>query len=484
MFDKEIFSKPNIRDYLNKLDKKKLKLIQDCLKVDKFINNRNQNQLYISRSINWVDLFNKKNEIKPDKFGRITEENYLSADTLNNILDNPKYAINVLLRFFDVKITEICSVFDDAENKKIDNVKIVGQGASGLTFLFDNINDMVVKRLALDKGDTIDRTMNKVSDSLGYYYPDLNRFVIKKPVLEVIIGNLLGQYSRDPKDYYENYNKNFLKYEGVWICKSEVNPKIYILMERFTKSFRNYYENDLKEKVSVSLLKNIFFQFIFSINMAQKLYKFVHHDPHMDNIGILEIRNNEKYLSYQLNNQRYFLPNQGILYKMFDYDNAIIKKPIELTSYWRTYFTELNKNNQYKKTDDEYQVRDEEFKPGFDIAFFIGSIIIEFLFDFNETKTKQDEKTIYFIIEIINQIYKLTNRKLESMNPNSIISQYIKDFYVVHDIKKKNIMPKYEISLIDLTVLLSNDVFDDYKKDPNSDSVYNVAAFHTQESLE
>lgn len=77
-----------------------------------------------------------------------------------------------------------------------------------------------------------------------------------------------------------------------------------------------------QRNLSLNVWKSIIFQVVFSIHAMQEKYKLMHNDLHHGNILIDKIDENG-YLSYNIQNTKYYVKHNGIIPKLFDYEFAM-----------------------------------------------------------------------------------------------------------------------------------------------------------------
>jgi hypothetical protein len=80
----------------------------------------------------------------------------------------------------------------------------------------------------------------------------------------------------------------------------------------------NTYEND--KDISNNQWKYIVFQLVYTISVMQHHYRMMHNDFHYGNILIDTRIKPGGYLVYEINNKIYYIPNTGIIPKLWDFE--------------------------------------------------------------------------------------------------------------------------------------------------------------------
>lgn len=83
----------------------------------------------------------------------------------------------------------------------------------------------------------------------------------------------------------------------------------------------NTYEDD--KEIDDTTWKNIVFQLVYTLAVLQHYYKFMHNDFHYGNILIDNTIKPGGYFVYEINGVQYYLPNKGIIPKIWDLEFAM-----------------------------------------------------------------------------------------------------------------------------------------------------------------
>jgi hypothetical protein len=83
----------------------------------------------------------------------------------------------------------------------------------------------------------------------------------------------------------------------------------------------NTYEDD--EEIDDTTWRNIVFQLIYTLAVLQHYYKFMHNDFHYGNILVDNKIKSGGYFVYEINGSKYYLPNTGVIPKIWDLEFAM-----------------------------------------------------------------------------------------------------------------------------------------------------------------
>lgn len=97
-------------------------------------------------------------------------------------------------------------------------------------------------------------------------------------------------------------------------------PVQMICMEKCDGTLDELLEND---ELGDDEIESALTQVVFSLLVFQKCFSFTHNDLHTNNIAYVET--NMKYIVYTYDNQKYYIPTHGRIFKMIDFGRAIYK---------------------------------------------------------------------------------------------------------------------------------------------------------------
>ena len=80
----------------------------------------------------------------------------------------------------------------------------------------------------------------------------------------------------------------------------------------------NTYEND--EEISDLTWKTIVFQIVYTLAVIQYHYKLMHNDCHYGNVLVDNTIQPGGYFVYTINNKKYYVPNNGFISKLWDWE--------------------------------------------------------------------------------------------------------------------------------------------------------------------
>lgn len=300
------------------------------------------------------------------------------------------------------------------------NITIIGKGIQGTVFILNGINNLVIKRTIIENIDYL-----IINNYKG-------KILTTKALHEIIIDTIFTQLYIGING---NFNKNFPFYDGFYICPY-IQEKYYsfIVMERCNLTLKNLFSTCQSYK----LVKGIIFQILFAIKTIQFLFKAIHNDLHLDNILL---QKNNKNLYYKFGKNIWYLPELEYIIKLTDFGlTSIFIEPNILLN-------EIFIGN-YKKSNII-----DIYLPGYDIIFVLYTIIYELPLEDNKIKN---------LLNILcSQIYDIYEQNY-NINIKPIKGDFITNFSY-NFINKFN-RPNIEVSKLDLTKLLYNSVFDEYKE--------------------
>jgi hypothetical protein len=83
----------------------------------------------------------------------------------------------------------------------------------------------------------------------------------------------------------------------------------------------NTYEDD--KEIDDTTWRNIVFQLIYTLAVLQHYYKFMHNDFHYGNILVDNTIKSGGYFVYEINGAKYYIPNTGVIPKIWDLEFAM-----------------------------------------------------------------------------------------------------------------------------------------------------------------
>ncbi|NBO99431.1 MAG: hypothetical protein EBU90_04790 [Proteobacteria bacterium] len=143
------------------------------------------------------------------------------------------------------------------------------------------------------------------------------------------------------------------------------------------------YEND--QEITDEQWKSIVFQLIYTIAVIQHHYRMMHNDFHYGNILIDNTVQPGGYFVYEIGNQKFYVPNTGVIPKLWDfefsmvysnriadcYPNKFITGPFE---YDKRTHTTIVKPEDLDEDDEEYNVP-YNYNEVYDLHYFLTSLL-------------------------------------------------------------------------------------------------------------
>ena len=377
------------------------------------INKREPNSLDLKVFIHVLDMKEAVLETKSNKplLGQKVD-GYISMDILNKNIDN-------IYTLIDLKNKTFCNYIQS-------NRVILGKGLTGTVFTIPNTKDVVIKEFTFNYDKDLFKRHNNI-------------IVTKKAIHELFIAARFTQiFNGLPNG---TFNKNFLHYDGFFICPSKDGYQGYIAMESIDKVFEQIYDAPL----SLKFIKSIMFQLLFAIKTMQYIYKAVHNDLHYKNVMFKKssfIKN--KFLKYKFKKDSWYVENVDYIVKIGDLDLVSIF------------------DNPNIVLDEIYEGRHEHggimgsFLPGYDILHVLNTFISNMP---NYLKNNNESPEIeVFLATLLNQVYDIMNIKYQ----NNIF-----DYFTSNIVDNVYGRPFTRYSKYDLTDLLYNNEFNEYAKKDN-----------------
>ncbi len=164
-----------------------------------------------------------------------------------------------------------------------------------------------------------------ITPHLVYMY---NKFIINNNI--ILPNNCLTIDEKINKPYNGDEDKEHLcqlkKYKDMGILNEKTH---IIILEYCPTNISDYIENFLKnynKYAFIKIINRIIFQVIYTLAVIQNKYpKFIHNDLFLRNIlAIIETKyNNNDYVEYIFNNNKYYFPANGIYIKINDFNYSL-----------------------------------------------------------------------------------------------------------------------------------------------------------------
>ena len=162
-------------------------------------------------------------------------------------------------------------------------------------------------------------------------HPSHLEFIILRHLTEHVVNkqisphfvHFLGQFKISNKNRaVKHLNLKRLEVENMIRTHSNVVISEFVEGKSLDNWIHDTYEND--DKISSIQWKVIVFQLIYTIYVMQVYFKLMHNDFHYGNILIDNTVKAGGYYVYKVNNKTYYIPNTGIIPKIFDFEYAMI----------------------------------------------------------------------------------------------------------------------------------------------------------------
>ena len=303
-------------------------------------------------------LFKKKTDDRTDKgdldafINRKSNTKLSRYMTLEATLKEIKRGnIIKFLRFFDIKVKDICNDMEDAP------IDFLGRGAFGSVFSFqdDRLKGLVVKQMKVRKNEFRSIEFDK----------DFTTVLLGNYSTEMVMSSLMSKFALNATPMKNNWNKNFPLFDGYFVCPmklSEFTMFGYLVSEQVDMTYYKFGKRFNNDEIQLDDFETILFQVFFAIVTMQVEYGAIHYDLNKGNVGInLSKPKKNTYLKYTYENTDFYIPDRGITVKLLDFGLSMITKPITMAT----------KSIIKRSLDDTIVGRTREFKPGYDILFFL-----------------------------------------------------------------------------------------------------------------
>ena len=162
-------------------------------------------------------------------------------------------------------------------------------------------------------------------------HPSHLEFIILRYLTENMVNkkisphfvHFLGQFKVSNKvRALKHLNLKRLEVENQIRTHSNVVISEFVEGKSLDNWLHDTYEAD--KQISKEQWKIIVFQLIYTIHVMQAYYKLMHNDFHYGNILMDNTIKEGGYYVYKINKKVYYIPNTGILPKLFDFEYAMV----------------------------------------------------------------------------------------------------------------------------------------------------------------
>ena len=224
-----------------------------------------------------------------------------------------------------------------------------------------------------------------------YEHPTYLEYIILQYLTENIVNkqisphfvHYLGQFKISNRDRaIKHLNLKRLEVENLIRTSSNVVLSEYVEGKSLDNWLHDTYEND--EKISGLQWKIIAFQLIYTIYVMQAYFKLNHNDFHYGNILIDTEIKGEGYFVYKINNKTYYVPNTGIIPKIFDFEYAMVysnKIPDTFPNKFIVAHCIYDRNKHVSVLNDNSSSHDDEdnvpynYSEYYDLHYFLTSLL-------------------------------------------------------------------------------------------------------------
>ena len=227
-------------------------------------------------------------------------------------------------------------------------------------------------------------------------HPSHLEFIILRHLTEHIVNkqisphfvHFLGQFKISNKNKaIKHLNLKRLEVENMIRTHSNVVLSEFVEGKSLDNWIHDTYEND--NKITDMQWKIIVFQLIYTIYIMQVYFKLMHNDFHYGNILIDNTIKPGGYLVYNINNQTYYIPNTGIMPKIFDFEYAMIYSNKIEDAYPNKFIVGhciYNKSTHISVPDNSLSTDDEDdknvpcnYNEIYDLHYFLTSLLDLFI---------------------------------------------------------------------------------------------------------
>jgi predicted DNA-binding protein len=231
---------------------------------------------------------------------------YTSSNEIQNIVNDANDSFS---RFFNIS-PHMCKTLNSFSKHTSKN--------NG-TEIREIINDII-------KFEKVTKFVIKKVDNIHAYVgrKDNKTIVASKEVTEILISSFISKLYKGVKEYCIHCSL----YEGYFFCGKKNNISGHIIMEKLDGNMYNFMDKFGKNE---NMFKVFLFQIIFSLRLLAK-YKIVHTDLHTNNIMYINVNddtyfgekrlNDFEFFRYSHGRDEYYVPNIGVIFKIFDLDFA------------------------------------------------------------------------------------------------------------------------------------------------------------------
>jgi hypothetical protein len=224
-----------------------------------------------------------------------------------------------------------------------------------------------------------------------FEHPSCLEYIILQYLTENIVNKQISPHFAHFLGHFKVSNKvralkhlNLKRLEVEDLIRKHSNVIIseYVEGKSLDNWLHDTYEND--EKISDIQWKIIAFQLIYSIHVMLAYFKLNHNDFHYGNILIDTKVKADGYFVYKINNKTYYIPNTGIMPKIFDFEYAMIYSNKIVDAYPNKFIVGHCEYNRYTHTsvlngnpsdyDDEDNVP-YNYSEFYDVHYFLTSLL-------------------------------------------------------------------------------------------------------------
>ncbi len=305
----------------------------------------------------------------------------------------------MIYKNIDEKINYLKSVRDDIKkNKLVFNENKDNFGFDSMKSIIKVKNDDEIKGYPFKIDDKRIKTKNLALKVIPFdcdYNKDehpsnLEIIILKKLTDSIVLTNIsphitfyLGCFK------INNKNKALAKttLKKLYMQKRIKNKSIVLISEyvnsgSLDKWYDEIYNND--NIITNTDWKIIIFQIVYTLYVLQYYFKLNHNDSHCGNILIdRTIQKDNNYYVYEIKNTKFYIKNNGILPKLFDFEFAMSFSDTIKDSYPNKYIIDsLNYDKKLHKTIERTDFSDNDiknfpvnFSEIYDLHFFLTSIL-------------------------------------------------------------------------------------------------------------
>jgi len=283
-------------------------------------------------------------------------------------------------------------------------------------------------------------------------------YIVSSALNEILLSSLVHQFLEGDRDYCIC----FPYFDGFFTCGS----KGYIVMEQLYKTFAGFAKEN---KMTSEQFRSILFQVLYSaLFMIDK--EIMHNDLHAKNVMVRKTKGlsyrgvdleNVDNFSFRRGNKIYYLPNNGYIAKIVDYDFAAKLSDPKICP------KKIYKRNPY----DDWNLR-FKYRTSYDIITYVAYMVY-YLYDRRLASDDNEISEMKEILEdvaeyIVNQVEdQVDDIKIEEHYDHYFDSDsYMGRFMDLVSIPQYRPYPKYDD--VDLSGILDISAFSRFRYNKNS----------------